>query len=157
MSFTSIGFVVDDLSSGQIPYTLTKSANEFLEKNFDVNINVFFQDNYMPCVEPKFARFNIKDAFCFDGHLIATSLSTAKIIRNFTRSKRYYYIYDPTMLAPPIVPEKWSEVYPLMSDHKIKKFCRSQDHFNLVSPLTETDDTIVEDFDMEKIVRIINK
>lgn len=154
MEFKQIGFILDSLAAAQIPYLLIKNANDFLDKRFDININIFFEDNFIPCLEPKFARFHIKDAFIFDGVLIATSLSTVLTIKNFTRSKRFFYINDLENLRKTTSQNDWDNI---LKDKDIVKFTRCEDYRNeLVSQGYDIHPIIVENFDIEKILEVTN-
>jgi hypothetical protein len=154
MNFQPVGFVVDDLGASQVSYLLIKNANQLLSSRHDININVFFEDNFIPCVEPKFARFNTKDAFVFDGSLIATSLKTALTIKNFTRAKRFFYINQLENLRKSTSQDEWNNI---LCDKNIVKFARCVDYKDeLISKGYDIHPEVVEDFDLNKILEVIN-
>lgn len=154
MNFQQLGFVVDDLGASQVSYLLIKNTNDFLEKRHDVNINLFFEDNFIPCLEPKFARFNTYDAFVFDGTLIATSLNTALTIKNFTRAKRFFYINDLEYLRKNVDQNEWKDI---LCDNNIVKFTRCDDYRTyLILQGYNIHPIVVEDFNLDKILEVIN-
>ncbi len=150
--FTRLGFIVDDLSSSQINYCLVKNCNNFIENESSINIQLFFEDNFNPCVPPKFARFNVKDAFVFDGHLIATSLKTAKTLKTLYRPRKYFYINDLEYLRKNTDKKEWNEI---LKDENIIKFARCNDYIQHLFPYKIHDKAIV-DFHIPSILEIIN-
>lgn len=146
-----IGFVVENLSSGQIPYTLIKSTNKIVENSIDTCIVAFMEENTAPCITPRFARFHIANAFLFDGILIATSLRTASLIQNFTSNKKYYYINDLEYLRKNVNQDEWRSI---LSNKDIKKFARCHDHLQELSKDGYDIIGTVRDFDIDTILKL---
>jgi hypothetical protein len=155
--FKKVGFAIDSLAAGQISFTCVENTNKWLASNFGVNFSIFYEQNALPCVSPQFARFHIRDAIGFEGDLIATSYNTLKSIKGATRSKRYYYINDIEWWRP-WFKDSINEIKALSQDDSIVKFCRSQDHRDrLLDMGFEVSPIIVEDFNIDKILEIINE
>lgn len=149
-----LGFVVEDLAAGQVPYELIHNSNEFLRKDSEINISLFYMENSFPCLWPQFARFNIKDTVGFKGCLIATSVTTAFAIQKAHRADRYFYIQDLEWLRPWFseTKDQWNTV---MSDTSITKFCRSQDHLNQLCENRYQVKGYVENFNIKNILEIV--
>ncbi len=148
--FKMVGFAVDSLSAGQIPYLCVTNINRWLNDHFGVNFSLFYQENSIPCVQPRFARFHLKDTNVFDGVVIATSFATAKSIKDAARSKRYYYINDITFL------EKSKDLDCVMKNDNIIKFTRSKDYTNLLLDKGyNINPAVIKDFDINEILEII--
>lgn len=148
-----LGFVVEDLAAGQIPYTLIHNSNEFLDRDTDINISLFYMENSFPCLWPRFARFNLKDTMGFCGSLIATSVQTAHAIQQATRADRYFYIQDLEWKRPWFNETKqmWNSV---MGDEQVIKIARSNDHYKEFCKSGYRVRGYVEDFNLEKILEI---
>jgi hypothetical protein len=154
--FRMVGFVLDNLSASQIAHLCVENTNKWLESNFGTNFSVFYEENSMPCIQPCFARFHAKDAMAFYGHLIATSFSTAFSIKDATRSKRYYYINDLEWTRP-WFRHNQDDIDKVLNNDEIVKFTRSNDHYKYLTDMgINVIPNIVEDFDINKILEIIN-
>lgn len=155
MELKSVGFLTEDLSSSQTAFTMIKSINSYVENNVDIDFSLFVENQFMPCIYPKCSKFSIRDAFIMYGSLIATSIYTAKQLGNFPRSKHYFYIQDLEYLRLK-TPLEWHDI---MFDREIIKFCRSKDHLNEIKSqqhYNSISDLIVEDFNIEQILEIVN-
>lgn len=151
---TMVGFCVNDLGMNQIAYTLIKNVNSWLEDNFGLNPSIFFIENNMTCLPVKFPRFHLKDANVFTGHLIATDIKTVINLSYVHRCKKYYYIND---LFEIINAKNDSGIIDILKDKEIIKFCRSKDHREyLMKKGYLIHDIIVDDFDLNQILEIIN-
>jgi hypothetical protein len=152
--FNMVGFAVEDLCSSQTAYTLVYNCNEYLRKDYKLNLSIFYQEQWFPSLKPEFAQYHIAEAVAFSGHLIATSVNTAFSIKNATRSKRYYYIYDLENLRPSCNQEYWDLV---MNDDQIVKFTRSEDYLEYLRLAGyDVNPVVVPSFDIDKILEIIN-
>jgi len=139
MSKSTLGFVLEDLLPTQTAYCLTYNINRYLKSHPETDICMFLIDNVPPCIQPRFARYHLKDAFGFDGSLVATSLKTAESIKDFTRASRYYYITD------------LKDVFQQGLENTQYIF-RSKDY-----PVnTGRDFPVVEDYNIEKILELTN-
>ncbi len=151
---TQIGFVISNLASAQIPYVCISSSNQWLSNNISANISIFYEDTYVPCIAPEFSRFHIKDTALFKGHLINTSLKTLLSTKNAHRCKRYYYINDLEFIRT----NEYNDVLEsIIKDDNIVKFTRCKDYYSyLTNNGWKINDIIVKDFNINKILEIIN-
>jgi hypothetical protein len=154
--FTKLGFVLKDLSASQTAYFCITNSNEWLKNNFGLNVSLFYEEDSQPCVFPRFARFHLKDIFTFSGILIATDFNSVVNLEHIKNSKKFYYIQDleHTRNNFKHSKEKFDQV---MTDQNIIKFCRCSDHQNYFTSLNyKVSNTIVKDFNIDKIMEIIN-
>lgn len=151
---TKLGFVVDSLASSQLAYTLVYNCNEWLSKHYDLNIAIFFQEQWLPSIWPEFSQFHVSETIAFDGILVATSLSTAFSIKNATRARRFFYMQDLYYRRPNCDRKQWDSV---MNDRDIRKFTRSWDHcLELRLAGYDIQDNVVPSFEIDKILEITN-
>lgn len=152
--FNKIGFVLKDLSAGQIPYICINECNKWLDNNFGTNLTIFCYDHAIPCVPMKFAKYHVKELDFFVGDLIATSIDSTLLINNNTRAKRYYYINDFDWTRPSCNLSK-ENISKVLYNNNIIKFCRCKDHRDkLKKDGINILDIIVEDFNIKTILEI---
>jgi hypothetical protein len=150
--FPMLGFAVQDLASSQIAYTLTYNCNEWLHKEFRINIALFYQAQWLTPIQPEFAQYHMANSVAFTGSLVATTADTAFSIRPATRAKRFFYIYDLEILRNNSNREYWDIV---MNDDTITKFTRSKSYLDYLKDLGyQIDERIVPSFEIEKILEI---
>lgn len=146
--FRKIGFLVDSIGPGQVPYLCIDQCNKWLSQDFSLTFSLFYLENAQPCLQPFFARFHAKDAMAFTGHLIATSNSTLDVLKSCMRAKRYYYINDLTWINNPSM---------ALQDKSIVKFTKCEDYYNKLKDSIEISQKIVKDFNISKVLEIINE
>ena len=150
--FDMLGFAIKDLASSQVAYELTYNANEWLRKNYRLNIALFYQEQWLASLAPEFAQYHMSEAVAFSGSLVATSLGTAFAIKNAVRAKRFFYINDLEYLRPNFNKEQWDDV---MNDQSITKFARCNDYVDQLRDFGyEIDSRTVPSFEIDKILEI---
>ncbi len=149
-----IAFVFDDLNASQPAYQCIKALNSLTIRSSDIEPSIFFIEQALPCIEPKFARYHVRDSLWYEGHLIATSVKTAMSIKLSTRAKRYFYIQDLEWLRQNCNTEDWKSI---MEDDNFIKICRCKDHAKaiheagfIISPAA------IENYNIQKFVELIN-
>lgn len=154
--FTQVGFVVPSIDANQVAFTCITNCNRWLVNNFGMSFSVFYDKEYAPCIDPLFPRFHLADALGFEGHLIATSMSAALNIKTATKSRRYYYIYDLEWLRRGYTFSK-EQTESILANDEIIKFARAKDHVEEIKKAGCTKlHGVVEDFNIEQIMEIIN-
>jgi hypothetical protein len=151
-----IGFIVEDLTSSQLSFNLIKNLNDFLEDS-DVDCVVFFENAGSPVVNPNFSIMSINEIWNFDGDLVATSMSTAlRLSKTFSPNKKFYYVWD----------LEWLRRHGKTFEYNVQAF--RQNNCQLISRSLEHSKAIenycnkpvkyiVEDFNIKKIMEIINE
>lgn len=152
-----IGFVVNNLGASQVAYTLIKAVNDAVHNDYRNSICTFVTSLVIPCIDVAFPQFHLREAPQFDGVLIATDFSSALSIKDATRSSRYYYVNDLEWTRSHVFRHKQEVVDSVLKNDDIVKFARSEDHKAYMEDRgVRVSDILVEDFDIEKIVEIIN-
>lgn len=148
-----IGFVLQDLGPNQLAYTCISSINKYLDNNYGIDPVLFFQEQSMPCLQPKCARYNVYDTSYYYGNLITTTIDTTVNTRNARVCQKFYYIYELEYLKNKENKVKFDTI---MNDNTIVKFTRCLDFLQqLRNDGYEINGTIVNDFDPTSIHNII--
>jgi hypothetical protein len=148
--FVQIGFALDHLGPCQSAYVGIVHANDVVKNNVGINVSMFFVDSQPLCVDAKFATYNIRDTANFKGNLIATSITTAKLISKCYTAKRYFYILDLNFDSND------QKVLEILRDDNIIKFTRSKDYLEcLANKGFKINPKIVNDFNINEILEII--
>lgn len=151
-----LGFVIEDLSNGQIPYFCINNANVFLNQSIGIDISIFYENNAFPCVFPRFARYHVTEIVGFTGKLIGTSFKSMLSSLSGHRCDKFFYINELEWekLNFPYSKEDFQRV---MFNDKIVKFTRCKDYFERLTKCgVSVSPIIVEDFNIGKILEVIN-
>tara|TARA_B100000809_G_scaffold246840_1_gene275208 strand:+ start:293 stop:775 length:483 start_codon:yes stop_codon:yes gene_type:complete len=154
-----IGFLVEDTSSSQLSFNLIKNINTYLEDK-SCDFTVFFENSSASVLNPNFALMSINEVWSFNGALIATNIDTARSLSKcFATKKKFFYVWDIEWTR-----ERVKSVTPYemtvqaFSDPDIKLIARSEDHARAIENYCNRKITdIVNDFNIEKLVRITNE
>lgn len=144
-----INFLVRDLIASQLSYYLTKNLNDAQ----NINGIVFYENLVPPCLIPKFTTMNISEAWAQPGISIATTLSTAHKLVNFTgRAKKYFYVWDLEWLRGR------NRVYtmysPFFCNNELTLIARSEEHKKIIENNFNREIKIVcPDFNMDILAR----
>ena len=151
-----IGFLVDELSASQLSFNLIKNINDYSENSHD-DFVVFFENSTSSILNPNFSLMSLNEMWSFGGCLIATSISTANsLMKCFAPKMKFFYVWD----------LEWTRRHgrdfefsiQAFSDPSIELIARSKDHAKAIENYCNRKvKTIVRDFNIEKLVRIINE
>ena len=151
-----IGFIVDDVSASQLSFNLIKNINEYSKDSHD-DFVVFFENSTSSILNPNFSLMSSSEIWSFDGCLFATNISTAMSMRKcFAPKKKLFYVWD----------LEWTRRHgrdfefaiQIFSDLNIELIARSNDHAKAIENYCNRKvKNIVSDFNIEKLVRIINE
>jgi hypothetical protein len=147
---TQIGVVMNDVGANQLAYTFITNVNEWQKTNFGVDFCLFTQEYASPCMDPKFARFNIFDTSYFGGHLITTSIQTFLNTQNAVKSKRYFYVNYLEYLRDKSKEHLYQEI---MHDDNIVKILRTKDYAEPLG-ISSKQYYVLEDFDINSLIKI---
>lgn len=147
----NIGFAVDNLGANQFNYSFLKEANAYVSNNLDVCVHVFSKNTCLPCLQPLFGRYYIKDADLFKGHIFCSSLQLLNDIKRCQFCEKYLYIYDIIQFQKEL--EKLGdEVF----KNDVHIFARCKDYKELIKELGyKILDEIVEFPSIQNLKRII--
>ena len=92
---TKIGILVKDLRPSTKNYNIIDLGNKIAKEHNDIDFYVFNQDWRIPPHSFSFSVLQQRNAWGFDGLLIATDISSAKKLLNLPNTcQKYFYIWD---------------------------------------------------------------
>lgn len=151
-----IGFIVDDVSASQLSFNLIKNINEYSKDSHD-DFVVFFENSTSAILNPNFSLMSSNEIWSFEGSLFATNMFTAASLQKcFAPTKKFFYVWD----------LEWTRRHgkdfefaiQTFSDPSIELIARSNDHAKAIENYCNRKvKNIVSDFNIEKLVRIINE
>lgn len=154
-----IGFLIEDTSSSQLSFNLIKNINTYLEDE-SCDFTVFFENSSASVLNPNFALMSINEVWSFSGALIATSVATAKSLSKcFATKKKFFYVWDLEWTRERVKSfAPYEMTIQAFSDPNIKLISRSEEHSKAIENYCNRKVTnVVNDFNIEKLVRIINE
>ncbi len=151
-----IGFLVNDTSSSQMSFCLIKNINEYLDDTND-DFVLFFEDSSASILNPNFATMSFNEIWSFDGVLISTSISTTlSLIKSFSPVKKFFYVWDLEWMRRGH--KDFEQSVQAFINPSVELIARSKDHAKAIENYCNRKvKHIVNDFNIEKIVRITNE
>lgn len=154
MPIKKIGLMLNDLGNSQVALQAIFEVNEMLRKRVDVCPTFFYLDLVPMIIPPLCAVCQCAEAICYDGPVIATSVSTAVRLSNLPGSpKKFFYCYDLEWIKPQ--PTNYEEMARVYLDPKLSLIARGEDHAKLIENCwNRTPVGVVEDFDIDRLLAI---
>ncbi len=155
----TISFLIANSGASQMSFYLINELNKFFSKDSQIDPIVYYEDRHRNCVPPNFSMMQISEAWFQPGPIIATSISTAKSLIEFTSPEKFFYVWDLEWIrntpAQSVQYENFKDVY---TNKSLKLIARSQSHKKLIENCFNRDvDYTVENFNMQQITRIVNE
>ena len=151
-----LGVLVKDLLLSQVNYQFITQANRFYSPKHtgEIDIIAFYNSLSMHCAQLFFSCMNIKEAWSYDGTIIATSINTAKKLIAFPSSKKkIFYVYDLEWITDNNY-QKFADIY---QNKGLTLIARSESHAKILEQCWGTKITdVVEDFNIRKIMSLTN-
>lgn len=156
MPIKSFGLIVKTLDASQHARSLIQNLNELVHFSHLYSPIVFYQFlSQPPPMTMHFARMQQHHAWDFQGALISTDITTTQILNQcITPIKKFFYVYDLEWLYLPCVHYKvLKDIY---TNPSIELIARSSTHFNILSQCWKTPISILQDYNYEEIISIVN-
>ena len=153
-----IGFLVNETVSSQKSFNLIKNINEYIEENGNKeDFVVFFENSTSSVLNPKFALMSFNEIWSFHGILIATDASNCMSMqKSFSCSKKFFYVWDLEWMRNH--GKEFESTIQAFSNPEVTLLARSKDHAKAIENYCNRKvEHIVNDFNLEKILRIINE
>lgn len=151
-----LGVLVPNLGASQLAFSLLRSANALVRERSDWDVTVFYEDLRQPCVRPRFACMHVADAFSFDGHVVATTLTTAqKLLRLPACKSRAFYVWDLEWLR--LERKAYAELAGVYRGFFQFLAARSQAHADAVTQAWNLPTRVVPDFDIPLLLEELLK
>jgi len=151
-----LGFMIEESSSSQLSFNLIRNINEYVTENQD-DFVVFFENSTANVINPEFSFMSLSEIWNFQGHLFATTISTAMSLKKcFATEQKYFYVWDLEWTRRH--GRNFESTIQAFTDPTIKLIARSKEHAVAIKNYCNRDvDGIVSDFNIEKLMRITNE
>ncbi|MAF25145.1 hypothetical protein CL634_06175 [bacterium] len=149
-----VGFIVDNLSSSQLSYSIISAINK-REKKHDEDFVVFFENSSPVVREPLFSIMGLHELWNFYGVGIATSVSTCfSLAKSPAPVKKFFYVWD---LEWHRNTSQYSYIIDAFLNNNIQLIARSEDHAKAITNYCNRDVCGVLDFnfDINNLMEII--
>ena len=144
----SFGIVINKFNIDQQDYIINFQLNKMMKKYCDISPVIFFSEYAKNAQPPLFARFPIKEAYCYKNPIIATNIESAILVKNCVCvTRKILYLWDlEWMYNPNYSFEIFAEIY-----HSFEIIVRSNSHYQIFKKLWKQPDSLIEDFNYEQI------
>jgi len=151
-----IGFLIEDTSASQLSFNLVKNINNYIKDNDD-DFVVFFENSTSNILTPNFALMSVNEIWSFKGSLFATTVSTALSMQKcFAPKNKMFYVWDLEWTRES--GRDFEFIIQAFTDENTKLIARSKEHAKAIENYCNRKvKHIVNDFNIEKIVRITNE
>ena len=155
MHENKIGIILEDLSASQLSYYVIKNINEYVgSDNYDFVI--FFENSATSILQPDVSIMNINEIWGFDGALISTSISTTLSMVNAFAKSKYFYIWDLEWVRRH--GKDFHYLIQAYNNRDVELIARSKENALAIENYCNRKiDHVINNFDLKKIVRIINE
>lgn len=149
---SKLGVMVADLRPSTLNHSLITFGNKLVE-NPEFDFYVFNEDWKRPPVSLTFPLLQQRNAWGFDGNLVATNIATAKKLLNLPNTcKKYFYVWN--MIEWMNAIEKASDVLDLYHDPSLHIIARSKDNAFILQHNFNKEVQILQDFDYEQSIKL---
>lgn len=151
-----IGFCFEFLDASQGFYNCARNINKYISRNNDVDFSIWFEEITVPCLNANCGKFYLSDISQYIGNIIMPSAYCYKYAKFAPMSRLFYYIQDIEEERNYFKDHKL--FYDMMKDDSIVKFARSRDIKKRYLDMGfKISDDFVEDYDIDKIIKIVRK
>jgi hypothetical protein len=150
-----LGIALPDLGASQISYQFILSTNQFLSKRYDCDIVCFYEMPNKKSVRTNFCCLQTVEMWGYDAPIVACSLNSAQdLLSNPTSRDKYFYIWDLEWVH--LDDKHYDKLKKIYSNPELKIITRNEDYAKIMKKAWGTQAIgVVEDFDMEKMVKIV--
>lgn len=137
-----ISFLVDNIEYSELLFDISLFVSRHID---DHDILIFFKNNGKPYVYPQCPMMNICDLYGYTGSVVATSIDTARILISAVGpQQKIFYPYDLWTSLPSF---SYGSLASVIKHPSLEKFCRSENHQNLIDNNFDEAYNTVENFD----------
>lgn len=152
-----LNFLVDDVGASHLAYSLLTNLNTMVRERQDICPTIFYSNLTDQCVKPvEFTMMQMIEAFDQEGSMIATSLPTAGRLLTMPRPMpKLYYVWDLEWQRYSNM--QWSSVQRILGSSELILLARSESHKVAIESCFDVRvHSIIEDFNLEQILEVIN-
>lgn len=153
-----LGIIVDNIGRNDMVMHLISGLHKASDALPDLEAIVFYQDMYIPMGPIPYPVMQVNEAWCFDGILMATSLTHAPKLNKLPGpTKKVFYVWQPEWAiaqSKPLAFELLNNVY---NDKSIMLLTRSEEYKKMLEVSFNRKDTkVVNNFDFKEIIQCLN-
>lgn len=151
---SKFGIILHNYGQNQLAFDTLSSSNEFLRSSKKVDLTLFYETPTPLKQMPLTALMNIYEAWCYDGVLVSTTISSAfKLLGMPIANKRYFYIYSPEWIHNHTI----YEAYYKLAKSDIDFIARTKEHALLIkNNFNKEPKFILEQMNVEGLWRGLN-
>lgn len=150
-----IGIIFDHLGASQCAYFGITNINNICRTYAGIDIVIFTPHVIPPCVKPSCPVLNLSFLVSWDGSPLITTCPFTTTIGLSTRCNNlYYYVFSVDHVN---IYNDYENLKSTITNPRVKTLVQCPDHKSLLEQEFDISvyDTIVPDFDLEKLVRIV--
>lgn len=150
----SFGILIHHFNISQRDYTINLELNKLTKKYYDICPVLFFGEYAKIAYKPSFARFPLKEAYCYKYPIIANDIKSALLLDEcLCTPRKILYVWDLEWIYNNDYSFNiYSKIY-----NSFEIIVRSQSHYNLFTKIWKKPDYLIEDFNHDKIRAIITR
>ena len=150
-----LGVMVEALGSSQPNLLITRTLN-LMATAGDLFCPIVFYSSYgQPPVWPQFTMLQDVEIFGYEGILIANDLSTAQKVVNAPRAKRkLLYMWDLEWQYNPNI--KFKDLRGVYLHPELELIASTEEYAKIIEQCWKKPIAIVEEFDHDKLVRLLS-
>lgn len=150
-----LGIGLSNFGANQPGFLAILNINDYLSKNYHVDIIGFYESLIKYSATPNFACMQAVELWGYDGPVVACTLNMAQdLIKIPTVAAKYFYVYDLEWIH--LIDKDYEKIKKIYSSPELTLIARCKDHAEVIQKLWNKEvKYIVEDFDMNKLVEIV--
>lgn len=127
---SSFGLILSRINTTQLSFMMINQINDYLNKNSDLDIQLYTNQNEIPIEIPLTGLFNYSELMHHSGPIIACDPGAVKKLPIVNEGRYYYYVYDPRSLDF----EK-GEFFEFLKNSGVSLIVRNKDHAKILKML----------------------
>jgi len=153
----NLSILVDNLGAGQLALQLGNSINEFVSKNHELDIIVFYDHMHRQCIMPNFTIMQMAEAWCQAGPAIATSIATAIKLVDFPGPDlKMFYVWDLEWMRGP--QRVWGIFEDVFTHEDLVLIARCEEHKKVIDQCFNVNvPYIVEDASIPQFIEALRE
>lgn len=149
-----LSFILSDLGHKQSVFYVANEMNKAVLEHKGITPILFYESLAPPVMRFLFPTMNISEVFCYDGIVVATTLSTANRLLNVPGPKRkLFYVWDLEWMGNVMNVELVSSLY---NAPQIDLVARSEDHAKVLERVFNRKPVgVVNDYNLDDFLKIV--
>jgi hypothetical protein len=146
------GIMVDSLDMSQKCFYIVKQLNSLVDTEYVFSPTVFYQEYARSIDVNRFCMLLNKEAWGYDGIVIATNLNTANtLLQCPCPIKKFFYVWDLEWIYHPFMYQYLQNIY--QSD--LVLIARNNDHARVIHKCWKKPEYIMDNFDISVLKQLV--